>query len=44
MEIYGDKFILFLLDDDLYVKYEVEKDFADTVATNQVLNTKYKKK
>ena len=29
--------ICFYSDNDPYVKYEVEKDFADTVATEQVL-------
>ena len=34
---YADEIICFYSDNDPYVKYEVEKDFADTIATEQVL-------
>ena len=34
---YANEIICFYSDNDPYVKYEVEKDFADTVATEQVL-------
>ena len=33
---YANEIICFYSDDDPYVKYEVEKDFADTVATKEV--------
>ena len=33
---YADEIICFYSDNDLYVKYEVEKEFADTIATEQV--------
>ena len=34
---YADEIICFYSDNDPYVKYEVEKEFADTIATEQVL-------
>ena len=34
---YADEIICFYSDNDPYVKYEAEKDFADTIATEQVL-------
>ena len=34
---YADEIICFYSDNDPYVKYEVEKDFADKIATEQVL-------
>ena len=34
---YADEIICFYSDNDPYVKYEVEKDFADKVATTQVI-------
>jgi len=34
---YANEIICFYSDNDPYVTYEVEKDFADTVATEQVL-------
>lgn len=34
---YANEIICFYSDNDSYVRYEVEKDFADTVATEQVL-------
>ena len=34
---YADEIICFYSDNDPYVKYEVEKEFADTVATEQIL-------
>ncbi len=34
---YSDEIICFYSDNDPYVKYEVEKEFADTVATEQIL-------
>lgn len=34
---YADEIICFYSDDDPYVKYEVEKDFADKIAFEQVL-------
>ena len=33
---YADEIICFYSDNDPYVKYEVEKDFADKIATEQV--------
>lgn len=33
---YADEIICFYSNNDPYVKYEVEKQFADTIATNQV--------
>ena len=33
---YADEIICFYSDNDPYVKYEVEKEFADTIATEQV--------
>jgi len=34
---YSNEIICFYSDNDPYVKYEVEKEFADTVATQQIL-------
>ena len=34
---YANEIICFYSDNDPYVKYEVEKDFADKVATKQIL-------
>ena len=34
---YADEIICFYSDNDPYVKYEAEKDFADKVATNQIM-------
>ena len=34
---YADEIICFYSDNDPYVKYEVEKEFADTIATKQIL-------
>ena len=34
---YVDKIICFYSDNDPYVKYEVEKEFADTIATEQII-------
>ncbi len=34
---YADEIICFYSNNDPYVKYEVEKDFANKVATEQVL-------
>lgn len=34
---YADEIICFYSDNDPYVKYEVEKEFADTIATEQIL-------
>ena len=34
---YADEIICYYSDNDPYVKYEFEKDFADTIATKQVL-------
>ena len=34
---YADKIICFYSHNDQYVKYEIEKDFADKIATEQVL-------
>jgi len=34
---YADEIICFYSDNDQYVKYEAEKEFADTVATEQIL-------
>lgn len=34
---YADSIICFYSDNDPYVKYEVEKDFADKIATEQIL-------
>ena len=34
---YADGIICFYSNNDPYVKYEVEKDFADQIATKQVL-------
>ena len=34
---YANEIICFYSDNDPYVKYEVEKEFADTVATEQIL-------
>lgn len=34
---YSNEIICFYSDNDPYVKYEVEKDFADKIATEQVL-------
>ena len=34
---YVDEIICFYSDNDPYVKYEVEKEFADTIATEQVI-------
>jgi len=34
---YADEIICFYSNNDPYVKYEVEKEFADTVATEQIL-------
>ena len=34
---YADEIICFYSDNDPYVKYEAEKEFADTVATKQIL-------
>jgi len=34
---YSDEIVCFYSDNDPYVKYEVEKEFADTVATEQIL-------
>ena len=34
---YADEIICFYSDNDPYVKYEVEKDFADKVATEQIV-------
>ena len=34
---YANEIICFYSDNDPYVRYEVEKEFADTVATEQVL-------
>ena len=34
---YANEIICFYSDNDPYVKYEVEKEFADTIATEQVL-------
>ena len=34
---YADEIICFYSDNDPYVKYEVEKEFADKIATEQVL-------
>ena len=36
---YADEIICFYSDNDPYVKYEVEKEFADSVATEQILMT-----
>ncbi len=34
---YANEIICFYSDNDPYVKYEVEKDFADKIATEQIL-------
>ena len=34
---YADEIICFYSDNDPYVKYEAEKEFADTVATQKIL-------
>jgi predicted alpha/beta hydrolase family esterase len=34
---YANKIICFYSDNDPYVKYEVEKDFANKVATEQIM-------
>lgn len=34
---YANDIICFYSDNDPYVKYEVEKEFADTIATEQIL-------
>ena len=34
---YADEIICFYSDNDPYVKYEVEKEFSDTIATEQIL-------
>ena len=34
---YADSIICFYSDNDPYVKYEVEKDFADKIATEQIM-------
>lgn len=34
---YADEIICFYSDNDPYVKYEVEKDFADKIATEQII-------
>lgn len=34
---YANEIICFYSDNDLYVKYEVEKEFADKIATEQIL-------
>ena len=34
---YADEIICFYSDNDPYVKYEIEKDFADKVATEKIL-------
>jgi len=34
---YANEIICFYSNNDPYVKYEVEKEFADTIATKQVL-------
>lgn len=34
---YADDIICFYSDNDPYVKYEVEKDFADRIATKQIM-------
>ncbi len=34
---YCDDIVCFYSDNDPYVKYEAEKDFADTITTNQIL-------
>lgn len=34
---YCNKIICFYTENDPYVKYDVEKDFADTVATKQIV-------
>ena len=34
---YANEIICFYSDNDPYVKYEVEKEFADTIATEQIL-------
>ena len=36
---YSNEIICFYSDNDPYVKYEVEKEFADTIATEQILLT-----
>ena len=36
---YANEIICFYSDNDPYVKYEVEKEFADTIATEQILLT-----
>lgn len=33
---YANEIICFYSDNDLYVRYETEKDFADKIATEQV--------
>lgn len=37
---YADEIICFYSDNDPYVKYEVEKEFVDTIATEKVLMPK----
>ena len=37
IKLYADEIICFYSDNDPYVKYEVEKEFADTVSTEQIL-------
>ena len=34
---YANEIICFYSDNDPYVKYEIEKEFADTIATKQVV-------
>lgn len=34
---YSNEIICFYSDDDPYVKYEIEKEFADSIATTQVV-------
>ena len=34
---YSDEIICFYSKNDPYVKYEVEKEFADTIATKQIV-------
>ena len=34
---YADEIVCFYSDNDPYVKYEAEKQFADTVTTNQIV-------
>ena len=34
---YAEEIICFYSKNDPYVKYEVEKDFADTIATKQIV-------